>query len=145
MDRRKAIATFLRAISTWWYWTLALIAAVAFATSLFAESTTEDPAGGAGVSAPIVALCVAAIVLSEAMNAGELRIRRLPSIFVGVGGLASAYLWVADAAKTHPANPELPLVLVVIFVLAALAAVAVPLFVLAAQLFVRTAKQGSSE
>ena len=42
-----------------------------------------------------------------------------PQLFVGIGGLASAYLWVADATKTHPTNPELPLAMVVIFALAA--------------------------
>ena len=138
MHRRRGIATLLRAISAWWYWTLALIAAAAFAAPLFEASTKEDPSGGAGISAPIVALCAAAILLSEALNAGELRIRRIPSMFVAIGGLASAYLWVSDAAKTHPTNPELPLVLAVILGSAAVATIAVPLFVL-------TTKQDSNE
>ena len=115
-----------------------MIAAAAFAVPLLEESTKEDPTGGAGIYAPIVALCAAAILLSEAMNAGELRIRRIPSFFVGIGGLASAYLWVADATKTHPTNPELPLAMVVIFALASVATVAVPLFVL-------TTKQDSNQ
>ena len=130
MNLGTEIAAFVRAITAWWYWTLGVIAAAAIAAPMLAESTESDPSAGAGVSAPIVALCTAAIVFSEAMHAGELRIRRIPSIFVGIGGLGSAYLWIADAAKTHPANPELPLVLGIIFGLAAVATITVPLVVM---------------
>ena len=72
------------------------------------------------------------------MIAGKSRIRPLPGILAGFAGLASAYLWVVDAAKTHPTNLELPLVLAVIFGLSAVATATVPLFVL-------TAKQDSNE
>ena len=98
MNLSKAIATYLGAIKAWWYWTLGLIAAAAFAVPPLEESTKEDPTGGAGIYAPIVALCAAAILLSEAMNAGELRIRRIPSFL-----LASA-AWPAPTcgSQTQP-------------------------------------------
>ena len=44
--------------------------------------------------------------------------------------MATAYLWIAEEAKIHPANPELLGVISLVWVGAALATVVVPLFVL---------------
>lgn len=131
MDLGRAMATLRHSIITWGYGTFVFVAAVAFATPLFQESTEEDPSGGAGLYAPLIALCVAATLLLEALKPGEFRIRRIPSIFAALGGSASAYFWVADAAKTHPFSWELPLVLLVILGLAAFTTGLALLFVLA--------------
>ena len=109
---------------------LGLIAVVAFVAPLFEESTKDDPTGGAGISAPIVALCTAAVLLSQAMTAGGMQFRRIPGLFVGIGSIASAYLWIAAEARVNPFDPELPLVLGILLAAAAVATISVPLLYL---------------
>ena len=86
-----------------------------FLIAFFTPSTDKDPAGIAGLSASRVALCAASMILSEAVHAGGLQIRRLPSIFIGICGMASAYLWIAGEADIHPRNPALPLTISLLF------------------------------
>ena len=107
-------------IATLWYAALAVTAVLAFATPLLTSPTDENPTGDAGLSAPVVALCTAALILSQAMSAGGLQIRRLPSIGIGLGSVASAYLWMADEAGTHPLDPRLPIFIGVLLAFAAL-------------------------
>ena len=90
---------------------MALMIVGLFLGAILSESTEEDPAGIAG----LVALCIASTVLAQAVNGGELQIRRAPRIFIGLGSMASAYLWVADAADTHPANLSFLLLLLLLF------------------------------
>ena len=59
------------------------------------------------------------------MNPGGLRIRLTPGIFIGVGSMASAYLWMAAEADTHPADPALPIVLLILFGLPAVVILAI--------------------
>ncbi len=92
--------------------------------------TQEDPTGGAGISAPIIALCTAAVLLSQALGSGGMRLRPTPSIFVGIGSAASAYMWIAAEARVHPFDPQLPLILGILLLLAAIATIAVPFLAL---------------
>ena len=103
----------LRAIVSWlrWFsverlhWIMAVVASAAFADSLLTPPTIENPTSDAGLVAPVIALCTAAIVFAQAMNPRGLRIQRTPGIFIGVGSMASAYLWMAAEAETHPTDP----------------------------------------
>ena len=122
MNWRKAPGT----IMNWWSWVAAVAALIAFVIPLFNAPTDEDPTGGAGLLAPVVALCVAAMILTEAIKAGELKIRRFPSIFISLGSMGSAYLWMAGENNSHPLDPELPVALAILFAIPALT-LAVPL------------------
>ena len=116
MNWRKALET----IMNWWSWVAAVAATIAFMAPLLTAPTDQDPTGGAGLLAPVVALCVAAMILIEAIKAGRLQIRRIPSIFIGLGSIGSAYLWMAAASDAHPLNPDLPVALLILFVISAL-------------------------
>ena len=105
---------------------MALIAIVAFLSPLLTSPTEENPTGNAGLFAPVIALCTAAVVLTQAVKAGGLKFQRIPSIFIGVGSMASAYLWIAAEARAHPADPALPGVLLVLLVVTALSTIAIP-------------------
>ena len=106
-------------IVNWWYGVAAVAAAIAFLIPFLNAATDQDPTGGAGPFAPIVALCVAAMILAEAVRSGGLQIRRMPSIFIGLGSMGSAYLWMAAESDTHPLDPELPVTLAILFAMAA--------------------------
>ena len=97
-----------------------MAAALAFMVPILTAPTDQDPTGGAGLFAPVVALCVAAMILTEAIKAERLQIRWVPSIFIGLGSMGSAYLWMAAESDAHPLDPELPLALIILFAAAAL-------------------------
>ncbi len=126
MNLRSVAEAIFNAIVTWGYWAIGLVAVVAFLAPLLEPATEEDPTGGAGVSAPIIALCVAAVLLSQALSSGGMRLRRVPSIFIGIGSVASAYLWIAAEARVHPSDPQLPLILGILLLVAAFATIVVP-------------------
>ena len=130
MNWRSVAEAVFNAIVTWGYWIIGLIAVIAFVAPLLEPATQEDPTGGAGVSAPIIALCTAAILLSQALGSGGMRLRRMPSIFIGIGSVASAYLWIAAEGRVHPFDPQLPLILGILLLLAAFATIAVPFLAL---------------
>ena len=111
----------------WWYAVAAAGAVISFSIPLMMTPTIEDPTGGAGLFAPVVAICVAAMVLAEAVNAGGLQLRRIPGIFIAVGSMASAYLWMAAESGTHPRDPALLGALALIFLMGALVTLFVPL------------------
>ena len=130
MNWRSATEVTFNAIVTWGYWVIGLIAVVAFVAPLFETATEEDPTGGAGISAPIIALCTAAVLLSQALGNGGMQFRRIPSIFIGIGSVASAYFWIAAEAGAHPFAPQLPLILGILLLLAAFATISVPFLAL---------------
>ncbi len=130
MNWRSATEAVFNAIVTWGYWAIGLIAVAAFMAPLFNPATEEDPTGGAGVSAPVIALCTAAVLLSQAVGSGGMRFRRMPSIFIAIGSVTSAYLWMAAEARVHPFDPQLPLVLGILLLLAAFTMIAVPFIAL---------------
>ena len=96
---------------------LVILGIFSFVTPLTIEPTADDPAGQAGLYAALVALCTAGIVLAEA--ARESKVRLLPKVCIGVGTLATAYLWIADEAGVHPMNPSLPGSILLLYLLAA--------------------------
>ena len=122
MNRRKALET----VVNWWSTVAAVAAVIAFIIPLLNTPTDQDPAREAGLFAPVVALCVAAMILAESIKAGGLQVRRIPGIFIGLGSMGSAYLWMAEASDAHPRDLELPVTLVILFAIAALMVV-VPL------------------
>ena len=122
MNRRKA----LKSVVNWWSGVAAVAAAIAFLIPFLSAPTDQNPTGGAGPFAPIVALCVAPMILAEAVKGGGLQIRRIPSIFIALGSMGSAYLWMAAESDAHPLDPELPATLAILFLVAAVM-VTVPL------------------
>lgn len=116
MNWRRAFETMVN----WWYLVVAVAAAYASAVPMMIPLSDPEASKIAGSFAPVVALCVAAMILTEAVRAEGLRFRRTPSILIGLGSIASAYLWMAAASEAHPLNPELPRTLLVLFVIAAL-------------------------
>ena len=89
--------------------------------------TADDPAGQAGLYAALVALCTAGILLAEA--ARESKVRPLPKVCIGLGTLATAYLWIADEAGVHPMNLSLPGSILLLYLLAA-AVFSIPLLLI---------------
>ena len=116
MNRRKAIER----IVNWWSGVAAVAAVIAFIFPLLNAPSDQDPTGGAGLFAPVVALCVAAMILTEAIKAEGLKVRRIPGILIGLGSMGSAYLWMATESDAHPLDPELPVTLAILFGIAAL-------------------------
>ena len=122
MTWRRAFGT----IVNYWSGIAAVAAVIAFLIPFLDAPTEQDPTGSAGPFAPIVALCVAAMILAESVKGGGLRIRPIPSIFIGLGSMGSAYLWMAAEHGAHPLDPELPKTLTILFATAAVTIV-VPL------------------
>ena len=110
------------------HWIMAAVALAAFITSLSASNTEENSTGSAGLLAPIIALCAAAVVFAQATNPGGMRIRRTPGIVIGVSSLFSAYLWIADEIGIHPRDPSLPVLLLLLFAIPAAGILATALF-----------------
>ncbi len=106
-------------IVEWWSLVAAAAATIALLIPFLTAPTDQDPTGGAGLFAPVVALCVAAMIFTEALKAGRLQIRRIPGVFIGLGSMGSAYLWMAAENNSHPLDPELPLALAILFAMAA--------------------------
>lgn len=127
MNWRQVVVASLRAIVIWWQWIVAVIAIAAFLAPLVTPPTEDNPTADAGLFAPVIALCVAAMVLTQAaVQARGLKVRTVPNIGIGIASMASAYLWIADEAETHPLDPELPVVLLALLIAAALATIAIP-------------------
>ena len=97
-----------RLVGICWYGAVAAIVLVCIAAPLLTPATPANPSGNAGLSAPILALCAGALALAQALRPGDLALGRAPAICAGVASLGSAYMWIADAAGTHPATPALP-------------------------------------
>ena len=98
------------------------VATVAFITAMTSEMTQDNPSGEAGLYAPLVALSVAVLFLVEAFDVGVWPSRRLRIVAVGLGSLASAYLWIADEAGVHPSDPKLIVDLLVVWIAVAVVA-----------------------
>ena len=124
MNWRKALEWIIR----WWFLIAAGTAGVSFVISLaVAPTDPQNPGREAGMFAPVIAICVAAMLLAEALNARGLQLRRTPGILIALGSMASAYLWMAAESGTHPREPALIGTLALIFSVGALAALAVPM------------------
>ena len=102
---------------------------IAFIIPLLSAPTDQDPTGEAGFFAPVVALCVGAMVLAKAIHPRRRALRPIAGIFIGLGSMGSAYLWMVDASDVHPMDPaELPLALAILFGIS-IVILAVPLIV----------------
>ena len=112
----------------WGYVLFSVLALLAFVAPLVETITPDNPTGGAGVYAPIIALCTAAMAILESVVTEE-QGRIISKIFIAVGALASSYLWIAEGAKMHPFEPTLSLQLLLLFGLTGLLTVAIPLWV----------------
>ena len=93
------------------YGTASIVALAAFVTALRSDITTENPAGEAGLYSPLIALSLLCrlpfLLFAENFVLDAWLPRRARGTFVGVGSLASAYLWIADEAGIHPSNLKL--------------------------------------
>ena len=86
------------------------------ATIIYHNDPTTDP----GVSAAIIALCVALLAVAESMNAGMTLIpssfiHRVRRASIGIGATGSAYLWIADETKSSVSEGNLLLWLLLLF------------------------------
>ncbi len=102
------------------YCAAGFVAIIAFYTALTTDGTKEDPAGVAGLYAPLIALSVASMVVAEAFRVSTRLFLWLRAIGIGVGSSLSAYLWMAEEAEVHPSNLNLLFDLSVVWVLAAI-------------------------
>ena len=124
---KKTIPKVFRALVIWWHWVIAIIAVATFTAALLTSPTNENPTGNPGLFAPIVALCTAAMILTQAVNGKGVKIQRFPGILIGIGSLASAYLWMAAEANIHPADPELLRTISIIWIAVAVVTIIIPL------------------
>ena len=100
-----------RVVAKWLYRILGI--AVFFVYMIpFLNSTDEDPTGGAGSFAPLVALYAAMLVLLRGRVSEDASWGISPNVMIGIGSLFTAHLWLADAEGTHPLDPSLPLAVV---------------------------------
>ena len=102
------------------HWVMLAMAVIAIFTTVVTPSTDQNPAGFAGVCAPIVALCTATVALTHAAFGGGVQIGRTKGILIAIGSVVSAYLWMVDAADAHIFSLEVPITLLILFALAAL-------------------------
>ena len=86
------------------YCVAGIVAVVAFYTALTTDGTDEDPAGVAGLYAPLIALSVATMIVAEAFRVSTHLFLWLRAIGIGVGSSLSAYLWMAEEAEVHPSD-----------------------------------------
>ena len=103
-----------------------VLAVLFFVGALFAEPIEDDPTGEAGLSAAFIALCVAGIVMMKIRG----KRRRLSKLMLGIGALASAYLWVAGESGIHPKNPELLASISILLIIGAIVAIGIPVVAL---------------
>ena len=103
----------------WGYWVMVGMGIAAFLVPMFGSPTESDPTSSAGVFAPIIALSVGGIIFSEAAFSDSQKFRTRPSYFIGLGSMAAAYMWMADAAGTHPRDPVLTVPVLMLFGIAA--------------------------
>ena len=114
---KSKLAAIGSKLGIYWYIVSAILGIVTFVASMIAEPTAANPAGEAGLYAALVALCTAGIILAEALR--ESKDHLLPKICIGLGTLATAYLWIADEAGVHPKNPNLLGNVLLLYLLAA--------------------------
>lgn len=115
MDLTKTIAVV-------WYAAIGSVATAAFLAPLLTPPTQENPTADAGLYAPILALCAGALAIAQALRPGGLRFAQAPGVGAGIASLGSAYLWIADAAETHPREPAFPAMLWLLLSITVLAA-----------------------
>ena len=111
----------------WWHWLPIVLGLFVLLAAFTAEPTEKDVTGGAGISAALLALFTASLAITEAANAGGLTHKRVRTWSIGIGTVATAYLWISGESGVHPANPSLPGLLAAIFLLGALISVIGPL------------------
>ena len=123
----------LQRIREYWYAITATLAVIVFLAALFSDPTEKDPSGGAGFHAAMLAMCAAAIFIAETAYVKNAPVRRLPSVFLGVVTLASAYLWIAAESEVHPASLELFGAVGLIWLACAVIALVMPIILLIAR------------
>ena len=100
-----------RAIALVWYATIGIVTIAALLIPFLTPPTQDNPTADAGLYAPILALSAGALAIAQALRPGGLRFAQAPGICAGIASLGSAYLWIADAAGTHPREPAFPIIL----------------------------------
>ena len=101
----------LRRLGSWlWLWlhgTVVLMVLAAIVATVQTPATEEDPAGVAGIYAPLIAFCAAIMLLFDYWKLGDGRYRLARRIFIAVATAVSTLLWLADSVETHPTNAKL--------------------------------------
>ena len=113
----------------WWYAIISAIGIASFIVSLQSQPSDSNPSGEAGFYAAIIAMCVAAIALTESVV--KPKYPKLVKVVMGIGVCASAYLWVSAEAKVHPLAPELGWSWLVLFIAMSIFTLFVPILALA--------------
>ena len=111
-----------RVIALVWYAMVGIVTIAAFLVPLLTPPTQDNPTADAGLYAPILALSAGALAIAQALRPGGLRFAQAPGIGAGIASLGSAYLWIADAAGTHPRAPAFPVILWLFLAVTVLAA-----------------------
>ena len=107
----------------YWCTVWGFLATAAFAAALASPSTEAEPSGEAGYYAAIIAMCLAAVLITEmAFARNRTGGRWWFASITGTMAMAGAYLWIADEANIHPADIDLLVSLVAVWVLTACAA-----------------------
>ena len=108
------------------YWLLALTIVFAYIIP-FCNSTEENPTGGAGSFAPLIALFTAMIALLRSKLNANAKLFPPPDTLIGFGSFFTAHLWLADAEGISPFSLEVPRI---ILLLAASAAILLAILLL---------------
>ncbi len=79
--------------------------AVAALIGAFATAATDDqPSGDAGIAAPMIAFCVALLLLLETFGLGGDGWHKTRGIAIVFFSASSAWFWIATSVETHPAS-----------------------------------------
>ena len=123
-----------------WPWYLALLAlgAAIIVAAISSQATENDPTGGAGFYAAMMALCVASFFLTHS----TVNIRSSSPVdyavnfVIGIGLFVGAYFWVSSESGVHPTDPQLSNAMLVLSIgVASIALLLIPLVFLIHQLW----------
>ena len=95
-------------VAKWLYRILGIAVIFVYAIP-FMQSTNENPTGGAGSFAPLIALYTAMLILLRSRVSADANWRVSPDIMIGLGSLFTAHLWLVDSEGISPLDVTLPL------------------------------------
>ncbi len=107
----------LDGLLSWWYCSLYMLVLVAIAAPFLSDNKP-------GSYAPLVAFFTAVIAISRSAGLGSHHV--LARVFIAIGSLGTAYLWLVAEEGADILSPALPQTLLVLILLALANTLAVP-------------------